>query len=82
VQTQWKPAVDWKRLTFEVNGKTLSNPTRFFPKNDTSVGWSEFETRALQKGVNQFEIKLDSPSEGHMADRLVLQELRVSITYA
>ena len=82
VQTQWKPTVDANRVTWRVNGESFSNPTPFSPQGEDREGWSQFETGALQKGVNQFEVTLAPPPDGNPAEHLVLQELRVPITYA
>ena len=81
VQTKWKSRVDSRRATWRLNGESLSNPRPIVPDGD-GEGWIEFETNALNNGVNTFEVTVQPPNKGTPPGPLVLQQLQVSITYS
>src|SRR6185503_19151370 len=63
IQIQWKEDLDTERATFELNGKPLTNARSLPPEDYPNVneqssdrGWTEFETRALQRGKNVFRV--------------------------
>ncbi|PYV17551.1 MAG: hypothetical protein DMG07_05510 [Acidobacteria bacterium] len=83
IQTSWNAGVDGRRTALKLNGESLANPRPLPSDKDdkTAAVWSEFETKALRKGVNTFHVTVQPPSAG-AAEPCVLQQLRVSISYS
>lgn len=94
VQTAWQPAIDPKRVAWQVNGQPLSNPTLLSSEehakrllevsfnNSPEPGWTVFEIRGLRKGLNKFHLTLQPSGEGEPPEPVVLSQVRISIVYS
>jgi len=81
VQVQWQEGTDPQRVSVRLNGQTLSDPHALPPEMADQEGFIDYETGALQYGANTLEVTVQPPQEGNPADPVVLEQVRVSITY-
>jgi hypothetical protein len=83
LQTGWEKGVNANRISWKINGVTLSDgkemPTPVDGKGDH---WTEFETTSVRQGNNTFEVLVNPPSQGDPAQPAVLNQLRVSVNYS
>jgi hypothetical protein len=83
IQTSWSAGVEAARVGVRLNGEALVNPRPLPADKDdkTPAVWTEFETKALRKGRNSFQVTVHPGGAGR-AEPQVMQQLRVSIAYS
>lgn len=73
---------DQTRTALSLNGQLLSNP-RSLPFQDKSEEeWTEFKTRALRKGTNIFQVRVEPPRAGESSKPMILNQVMVLIEYS
>jgi hypothetical protein len=89
VQAQWNEESGPARTSFLLNGQPLVNPRSLpsekypnFNEQSSGLGWTEFETRALQKGTNTLRVTVQPPGRENTAEPVTLQQVRVFIRYS
>ncbi len=82
VQVQWQQGTDQERVSLRLNGQTLANPHTLPPETADQEGFTEYQTRAVHKGNNTLEVKVQKAQGEDPAAPVVLQQVRVSIAYS